>query len=348
MKTRVLIVDDSIFIRCRLAEILDADSHIEVIGSASNGMEAIRLVSRLKPDVVTMDIEMPIMDGITAVREIMKICPTPILMFSSLTTTGAKATLDALEAGAVDFIPKSLSDISSDREIAKRQLCARVRVINNKKLIDKSYNKQNISVTKTRGSEISNLKGVSNFDLIMIGTSTGGPAAIQKILSGIPDSFEVPIIIVQHMPESFTGPFSTRLNSLCKAEVLLASNGDLLKKGCIYIAPGGHQLSLTTKRTGEFMLVVERSTNEHIYKPCIDITFESVSKNFKGKILAIILTGMGSDGLEGVKELKKTGAKILVQDKDSSIVYGMPMTIVKEGLEDVQLSLSKIAEYISG
>lgn len=349
--SRVLVVDDSSFFRKRLSEIFDSDSHIEVIGSASNGKEAITLVERLRPDVITMDIEMPIMDGITAVKNIMKSCPTPILMFSSLTTEGAKATLDALDAGAVDFLPKSLSDISDDKEVAKRQLCARVRVVSARGIRARGDNKINYSrESLVEGSDAHRhkLRPITDHDFIIIGTSTGGPAAIQTILARIPPSFRMPIIIIQHMPESFTGPFSDRLDKLCTVNVSLASDGELIQSGNIYIAPGGHQLTFNKGVNGRLSLSVKRSDSNETYKPSVDVTFKSAAELTDANVAAFILTGMGSDGKEGARALKSKGATIITQDEESSIVYGMPMVVKKAGLSDAELSLGSIATLISG
>ena len=348
--TRVLIVDDSSFFRRRLNEIFDADKHIEVIGTASNGREAVNLVEKLRPDVVTMDIEMPIMDGITAVKKIMKICPTPILMFSSLTTQGAKATLDALDAGAVDFMSKSLSDISEDRDVAKRQLCARVRLVGARGISHDSNDEQpslrNLSIkNKKKGPDIGN---ISDYELIIIGTSTGGPVAIQKILSSLRSGYDVPIVIIQHMPESFTGPFSQRLDAISKIDVSLAKDGDIVMPGHVYIAPGAHQLKFSRAVDGKLLLDVKRSDDSYTYKPCVDVSFKSAAEICSENTLAIVLTGMGSDGKNGAKDLKSSGAKIIAQDEASSIVYGMPMSIAKAGLCDVQLSLTDIAKMVSG
>ena len=345
--TRVLIVDDSSFFRRRLNEIFEADKHIEVIGTASNGKEAINLVKKLRPDVVTMDIEMPVMDGITAVKKIMNICPTPVLMFSSLTTQGAQATLEALDAGAVDFLPKSLSDISENRDNAKRQLCARVRVVGARGIPDETLSVPDVKV----GGETEkhkNIGSVSDYDLIIIGTSTGGPAAIQKILGSLRAESIVPIVIIQHMPESFTGPFSQRLDSISKVSVMLAEDGERIKNGNVYLAPGGHQLKFISASDGSLSLDVKRSDESQTYKPCVDISFKSASENCNGKILAIVLTGMGSDGMDGAKYLKASGATVIAQDQASSVVYGMPMSIAKAGLADAQLSLAEIAGMLSG
>lgn len=355
-KTRVLIVDDSSFIRRILTDIIGENPHLEVIGTASNGREAILLAKTLAPDVITMDIEMPIMDGITAVKEIMAVKPTPILMFSSLTKVGAKATLEALEAGALDFLSKSLTDISSDTETAKRQLCARIRVLGARGLqesrlvLDNKKEKPAEPYYKNKiepGQQGIDNFNINNYKYLLIGTSTGGPAALQEILTRLPANYPVPIVIIQHMPESFTGPFAERLNSLSKITVKLASDGDVLRAGTAYIAPGGHQLRFNNIRE-RVSLLIERAGNEDTYKPSVDTTYISAADQGLSNVLAIILTGMGSDGLKGVKKLKSKKATIWSQDKESSIVYGMPMSVNQEGLADHILSLSQISNALAG
>lgn len=222
MATRVLVVDDSGFFRRRVAEILNADSWLEVVGQAENGEEAVRMTAELKPDVITMDIEMPVMDGITATREIMQRTPTPVIMFSSLTTDGAKATLDALEAGALDFLPKRFEDIARDRDEAKNLLCQRVRALGRKRMATpptsapaskpiSTSSAAPVSAPAPRISKSGTLK------LLAIGTSTGGPVALQQVLTNLPADFPLPIVLVQHMPATFTPAFARRLDQLCRS-----------------------------------------------------------------------------------------------------------------------------------
>ena len=298
-----------------------------------------------------MDIEMPVMDGITAVRIIMKECPTPVLMFSAMTTEGAKATLDALDAGAADFMPKTLTHISENTEIAKARLCEKVRSLG---AYDYSRSRQtrlaydSRTVLDTHEKVKAHVKSISDYDLILIGASTGGPAALQLILASMPAARLPPIVIVQHMPESFTGAYARRLDSLCRNHVCLAEDGQLLQAGTIYLAPGGHQLSLLPDVQGRPKISIKRSDDSMLYKPCIDSTFKSAAELNIGKIMAIIMTGMGADGREGSRALRARGATIVAQDEASSDIYGMPMAVAKAGLADVQLSLIEIAILISG
>lgn len=353
MTVRVLVVDDSLFFRRRLTEMLNADVHIEVVGSAGNGIEAVRKVSELKPDVITMDIEMPVMDGITATREIMQQQPTPILMFSSLTTEGAGATLDALDAGALDFLPKKIDDISSDRDTAKRVLCARVRVLGargltratiaNKGVVNGAQVKKTYEPDTNKKNKVT--LDLNRIKLLAIGTSTGGPAALQKILTAVPAGFPVPILVVQHMPASFTPSFAQRLDALCNVTVKQADNGDILVPGTVYIAPGGVQM-LVGKNGGGMKLVIEEAQAEQTYKPSVDITFSSLANVYSSGVLAMVLTGMGADGREGVRQLKQKGATVWAQDEASCVVYGMPMAVAEAGLADAVLSLDEIASSL--
>ena len=344
MAVRVLVVDDSSFFRRRVTEMLDSDPRIEVIGTAVDGADAIKQTAALKPDVITMDIEMPVMDGITAVKRIMRSTPLPILMFSSLTTDGAKATLDALDAGAADFLPKKFEDISNDRDEARRILCARVRLIGARG-IAKAVPVANKPVTPLPATTgLRPKKG--NYDLIAIGTSTGGPVALQEVLTKLPVNFPKPIILFQHMPGSFTPAFAQRLDGLCAISVKEAADGDQLKPGLALLAPGGKQMELE-KKGGTTVVRIKDGEASQTYKPSVDLGFSSAAKSFPGKVLSIILTGMGADGREGARELKQSGSTLWSQDADSCVVYGMPAAVAEAGLSDHVIPLSEIGTSLA-
>ena len=355
MSARVLVVDDSGFFRRRVKEILEEDPMITVVGDAANGQEAIDKAAELKPDVITMDIEMPVMDGIKATQKIMASNPTPIVMFSSLTTDGAKATLDALDAGALDFLPKRFEDISQDRDEAKKLLCQTVRTIASKKhMMRKSAAVEKPQISTTTSSITSkhvpiskpvNIDKSGGIDIVAIGTSTGGPLALQKILVDLPADFAKPIVIIQHMPATFTPAFANRLDQLCKIKVKEAEDGDEIKPGVALLAPGGKQM-LVDGRAGNARVRVIESEASLTYKPSVDITFRSINKVYPSKTLAIILTGMGADGREGARTLKAQGAEIWAQDEESCVVYGMPAAIVDAGLADKVLSLNEFSKAI--
>ncbi len=364
MAVRVLVVDDSGFFRRRVTEILDSDPLIEVIGSAQNGEEAVAQTAKLKPDVITMDIEMPVLDGISATRKIMASTPTPIIMFSSLTTDGARATLDALDAGALDFLPKRFEDIAKDKEEAKKLLCERVRSLARQPVSRissrptarapaPSGSAPGITSSHKPTSPVARPAGMprrgmakGGIKLLAIGTSTGGPVALQKVLTVLPANFPVPILLVQHMPGTFTPAFAQRLNQACAIEVRHAENGDVLKPGVAYLAPGGKQMLLEGRAGNPTIKVVESEPNL-TYKPSVDITFRSITKIYPKETLAVVLTGMGADGREGARVLKQGGSTIWAQDEASCVVYGMPAAIVDAGLAEEVISLEHMGNSIT-
>ncbi|MEO6697053.1 MAG: chemotaxis response regulator protein-glutamate methylesterase [Gammaproteobacteria bacterium] len=347
MPVRVLVVDDSGFFRRRVTEILNADPEIEVIGSASNGQEGVDKVVQLKPDVVTMDIEMPVLDGISAVRKIMSMRPTPVLMFSSLTHEGAQATLEALEAGAVDFLPKRFEDISQDRNEAKQLLCQRVRALARR--VQSSPAALRPAPSKpVNGTAVvpAARTGKANYKLVAIGTSTGGPVALQQVLTKLPADYPLPLLLVQHMPASFTPTFAQRLNQLCAITVKEAVDGEALKPGTALLAPGGRQM-IVEQRGGAAVVRIQDSEPGQNYKPSVDTTFSSLARVMPGQALGIILTGMGADGREGSRLLKQGGATIWAQDEQSCVIYGMPMAVVEAGLADQVLPLAEIGASLA-
>ncbi|ELP8148793.1 chemotaxis response regulator protein-glutamate methylesterase [Vibrio cholerae] len=368
MAIKVLVVDDSSFFRRRVSEIINSESRLEVIDVAVNGKEAVEKAARLKPDVITMDIEMPVMDGISAVREIMANNPVPILMFSSLTHDGAKATLDALDAGALDFLPKKFEDIARNRDEAVTLLQQRVLSIASKKMFlrrpaaprpvpttsiaaSSPLSQERAAATSPLGNRPSTAVSAATrfkasgkkYQLTAIGTSTGGPVALQKILTKLPVNNPHPIVLIQHMPATFTAAFASRLNSLCKIEVKEAEDGDMLRPGVAYLAPGGKQMMLDG-RPGAARLRIIDGGDRMNYKPCVDVTFGSAAKIFGDKVLSMILTGMGADGREGARMLKQAGATIWAQDEESCVVYGMPQAVAKAGISTEDLPLERIAE----
>lgn len=365
MAIKVLVVDDSSFFRRRVSEIINSEARLEVIDVATNGKEAVEKAKSLKPDVITMDIEMPVMDGITAVREIMAANPTPILMFSSLTQEGAKSTLDALDAGALDFLPKKFEDIARNRDEAVTLLQQRVLQIAAKKsfmrrpAVSRPATRvspaapSTLNRTPVRSTTAAPSKPAApaarfkasgkSYQLTAIGTSTGGPVALQKILTKLPVNYPHPIVLVQHMPATFTAAFASRLNSLCKIQVKEAEDGDVLRPGVAYLAPGGKQMMIEG-RAGAAKLRILDGGERMNYKPCVDVTFGSAAKIYNDKVLSMILTGMGADGREGSRMLKSAGSTIWAQDEESCVVYGMPQAVAKAGISSEDLPLDRIAE----
>ncbi len=377
---KLLVVDDSNFFQKRIAEILMPVSDIKIIGFASNGREAIEKNESLNPDVITMDYEMPVMDGLTALRNIMNLKPTPVLMFSSLTYDGARVTLDALDAGAVDFLPKNFEDLQRGGGKIRDLLTDKIKNVAkfyNRKASPEAYRVSSLKVepepvrqeakpkptpkpkaeknsrapipskpapeppsSPGRPSSSSNTR-LNKVDVVLIGTSTGGPVALQKVLTSLPANFSKPIVLIQHMPASFTGAFAERLDKLCKIQVRLAKDGDVLKPGVALLAPGGMQTMLDRNK----IRIIE-GDNRVNYRPCVDITFASAAKHFAAKALGIILTGMGSDGRDGAKLLKDCGAPIWAQDEKTSVIYGMPMAIAKANLANAILPLHDIGPML--
>jgi two-component system chemotaxis response regulator CheB len=345
MVTRVLVVDDSGFFRRRIVEILEADARIKVVGMATNGKEAVQLVGELSPDVVTMDIEMPVMDGITALRQIMASKPTPVLMFSSLTHDGAQATLDALDAGAVDFLPKRFEDIAKDRDEAKMLLRRRILAVSRqgKRAVAPATMRSPVKPAPVVAALPRARQG--QIQVVAIACSTGGPVALTQILTKLPADFRFPILIVQHMPATFTPAFAARLDQQCALSVKEAANGDLIKPGQALLAPGGRQMTVL-QRNGQVQVVIGDGDASMHYKPCADLTFNSLASVYGGNTLALVLTGMGADGREGARALKKNGALIWTQDEDSCVIYGMPMVVAEAGLSDQVISLRDIGSAL--
>ncbi len=334
MTVSVLVVDDSGFFRKRLTEILTSSGQIKVVGAATNGREGVELAEKLRPDVITMDYEMPVMDGISAVREIMRKHPIPVLMFSSLTYEGARVTLDALEAGAVDFLPKNFE------EIARPATPTRPRAEVTPRQRPGAHSPA--AATEPEAPRRPTRRGpAKHYAVVGIGTSTGGPVALQRVLTALPATFPAPIVLVQHMPASFTPAFAERLNKLCRIEVRQAADGDVLRPGLALLAPGGKQM-MVENRGGQARIRILPGDERLNYKPCVDVTFGSLARSFPGKTLGVILTGMGSDGKEGCRMMKQSGSDIWSQDEKSSVIYGMPMAVAKAGLTDDVLSLDEI------
>lgn len=345
MAIKVLIVDDSMFFRRRLSEILNADPRLDVIATAANGQEALDQIKRQRPDVITMDLEMPVMDGITAVRKIMASQPTPVLMLSSWTTEGAKSTLDALDAGAVDFLPKRLEDLSGDHTQSHSIICDRVHQIARSFRASKFVSPVVKPQTNISSKQQSSIKD-KEIQLVAIGTSTGGPVALQKVLTQLPATFPHPILLIQHMPATFTPSFAERLNTQCAIKVKEAANGDQLNNGTAYLAPGGKQL-IVRGRQQRLYLEIQEGQPDQTYKPCIDLTLHSIARICPDKTLSIILTGMGSDGCKGSEDIHQKGGLVWAQDQESSTIYGMPLAVAKAGIADKILSITDIGKNLA-
>jgi len=347
----VLVVDDSAFMRKAISTMLDKDPDIKVVGMARDGQEGLEQVRKLNPDVVTMDIEMPRMDGLTALRHIMMESPRPVIMVSSLTTEGAEATLKAMELGAVDFIPKQLSKVSLDIIKIEKDLIDRVKTVATRRM--RHFRARAAAAPATprpvaprpTPMRAPSAGGRPVHDVVAIGVSTGGPPVVQKILSSLPEDFPAGIVIAQHMPAAFTGPFAKRLDSVSKISVKEAESGDILKPGHAFVAPGGRHIVLDQK-ISRIEIVVTDEPKDALYKPSANVLIASVAAAVGKRGLGVILTGMGSDGCEGIRQLKEKGGRALAQSDSTCVVYGMPKAIVDEKLADEIVDLDDMADSI--
>ena len=340
-KYGVLVVDHSALMRKTISSIIEASPNLYVIGKARNGLDAIEKVNRLKPAIVTLEIELSELDGLSTLKRLMDEAPLPVVMVSNR----VEATLDASKFGAVDFVIKSNLLKQSD-ESHIDGFC--------KILLDAATTNLSIPLERIKSleDEVKINKEVyrnkkAKIELLIIGSSTGGPSALQSILTRFPSTMNIPILIIQHMPPGFTKPLAERFNHLCSLNVKEAEDNELLVPGTIYIAPAGVQTSLMKQKDGKYMVNQKMTTIiEPLYKPSIDVTLLSISPHAKERLLTVILTGMGDDGLKGCTAVKKYGGTVLAQSEETCIVYGMPKVVYEAGLVDKQLPLSDIYEEI--
>ena len=355
-KTRVLIVDDSSFMRMAIRSVLSKDPSIDIVGTAVDGIEGVEKAIALKPDLITMDIEMPRMDGIEALRQIMAKAPTRVIMVSTLTNEGAKSTFEALDAGAVDYIPKNVTDSSDAQNIFKEELLRKVKEALRSRFGRLAPLSPAVStVTPSRHvlptvapTRLSTKLSGKKINYVGIGASTGGPVALQEVLSRIPVNFPYGIMVGIHMPKAFTGPYADRLNAKCSLAIREAVDGDVLKPGLALIAPGGMHTTLV--RQGGQVVVKTVATSAHpqyVYIPSVDLMLSSMAEATNGSMLGVILTGMGSDGFKGMQQLKQKGGITIVQDEATSTIYGMPKACVDGGVADEVLPLGQIGFEIS-
>ena len=345
-KIRVLIVDDSSFMRMALRRILNHDPDIEVVGAAIDGSDGVRKAVELKPDIITMDVEMPVMDGITALKQIMSKEPTRVIMVSTLTNEGAKATFEALEAGAVDYIPKNITDSAAAQNAFRDEVLRKI-----KESVRSTGTGRVLSCSRTAPvvKQVSEARiPKTRLNYIAIGASTGGPVALQEVLSRIPVNFPYGLIVGIHMPKAFTRPYAERLNAKCSLTVREAATGDMLRPGTALILPGGMHTLLVRKPAGITVYPVPPSDYpKYTYVPSIDLMMSSLADACNGSMLGVILTGMGNDGYRGMQHLKSKGGFTLVQDEASSTIYGMPRACIEGGVADLVLPLDQIGFEIA-
>ncbi len=350
-KISVLVVDDSALVRKLLTEILESDPGIEVVGTAIDPFVARDKIKKLQPDVLTLDVEMPRMDGVTFLKNLMRLRPMPVVMVSTLTEQGAQVTLEALELGAVDFITKPKLDFSNTIGDYATEIIEKVKmasIVNVQALAQKAVELPDIAEKLTAdavlakrepGSIPSHLKTTEK--IIAIGASTGGTEAVKDVLRMLPADCPG-IVITQHIPEAFSGPFAKRVNGLSALNVCEAEDGQQILPGHAYIAPGGKHL-LVERSGARFYCRLNDGPLVSRHKPSVDVLFRSVAQNLGSNAIGLMLTGMGDDGAKGMLEMKEAGAFNFVQDENSSVVWGMPGQAVKIGAAELQLPLNKIA-----
>lgn len=347
-KMRVLVVDDSSFMRMVIRSVLEKDPAIEVVGVAVDGAEGVEKALTLKPDLITMDIEMPRLDGISALRQIMAKCPTRVLMVSTLTCEGAQATFDALDAGAIDYIPKNVTDSADAQRVFREELLRKVKGASGSIFGRRLQPGPIAPLTRVPPRPAVPRAGGQKFQYVGIGASTGGPVAIQEVLGRIPANFPHGIMVAIHMPKAFTGPYAERLNTKCSLQVREAKDGDIIQPGVALVAPGGRHTAIV--RQGSNLVVRTLATTDcpqYIYVPSVDHMLTTMSDACNGAMLGVILTGMGADGFKGMKHLKEKGGGTIAQDEATSTIYGMPRACVEGGVADSVLPLTQIGPEIA-
>jgi two-component system, chemotaxis family, protein-glutamate methylesterase/glutaminase len=321
---RVLVVDDSALMRKLIPQMLAADESIEVVGTAMDGTFCLKKIEELKPDVVTLDLEMPGMNGIDTLKEIMRRQPVPVIVFSSHSTEGASVTMKALGLGAFDFVTKP-RDASAHMAETARELISKVKAAAECRLKPGipgavPYKKEKIAATT----------GTAPTRVVAIGISTGGPQALEYVLSHLPADFPGSLVVVQHMPEGFTDMFARRLDEICSLRVKEAQSGDMLLAGRVLICPGSRHIKVKRLPLGDIaVLSDEPHVNGH--RPSADVLFRSVAEEFKSQAIAILMTGMGDDGAEGLGAVKKAGGMTIAQSEESCVVFGMPKAAIERG-----------------
>ena len=330
MPIRVMIADDSAFMRMILKDIIDSQPDMKVIAIAKDGLEAVELAVKHRPDVITMDVEMPKLNGIEALKLIMKKAPTRVIMVSSLTEEGAEITLTALELGAVDFLPKPAGSISMTFRQVADQLVEKIRNAMKVDVNSLKYRRVRPTVVTMKR------KVTATGKVVVIGSSTGGPRSLDMIIPALPGNFPAPIIIVQHMPAGFTKSLAQRLDKQSALNVKEAQEGDVLKPGWVYVAPGDYHLG--AKPSGRnVVLYLDKSPKINNVRPAVDFTLDKVAEIYRDKTIAVILTGMGKDGTKGAFKVKFYKGIVIAEAKETCVVFGMPKSVIEEGYADYVL-----------
>lgn len=341
MPIRVFVVDDSAFMRKLITEIVNAEPDLEVAGYARNGQDALEKLKRLDVDVITLDVEMPVMDGLETLKQIIKDKPRPVIMLSSLTRAGSEITLQALALGAVDFISKPSGSISLDLDTVAKEITEKIRLAASAKL--SRPRKSAPSAQPVLSQVFPTPAAGAAKKLVIIGSSTGGPKALEEVFAQIPTNLPAAIVVVQHMPKDFTRSFAERLNSLFPFPVKEAAEGDLVENGKVLVAPGDFHLTITPERR----VHLHQGERVMFLRPAIDVTMEGLPAIYGSNIVGVILTGMGRDGARGVAGVKKAGGITIAQDRNTSTIYSMPRVVAEEGNADYILPLDRIGKVIT-
>jgi two-component system, chemotaxis family, protein-glutamate methylesterase/glutaminase len=345
-KAKVLVVDDAMLIRRMVTDVLAADPVIEVIGEAANGRIALQKIAQLTPDLVTLDVEMPEMDGIQTLKEIRKAYPRlPVIMFSALTERGAADTLEALHHGASDYVtkPASASGKAGAQQRIQEDLIPKIKSLCRLGPAQSAGPKRDAATPAAyRPSLLRAVGPAITADVVAIAVSTGGPTALAEVLSHLPAAFPAPILLVQHMPQMFTRFLAERLNGQSPLTVKEAADGESLQAGVVYVAPGDYHLTVR-KATGGAVAVLNQEAPQHSHRPAADVLFKSVAATFGARGLGVVLTGMGQDGLKGSEEITRAGGRVLVQDEASSVVWEIGGLVVNAGLADAVVPLAQVA-----
>lgn len=342
---KVLVVDDSLFMRKFIVRLAEEDASIQVIGTARNGAEGVRMVKELRPDIVTMDVEMPEMNGLEALAKIMEELPTRVIMLSSLTGEGADVTIKALQSGAVDFIAKPDSYV--DFAEARSEIIGKIKTAARTPLSILISARRSLNRAPRRETPLNPDRGLRPFSqIVAVGTSTGGPKALETVLGGLPEDIPFPVLVVQHMPPRFTASLAERLNQVCRISVVEAMEGQLLQGGTAYIAPGGFHMTVAIKR-GEYRIALHQEEPQNRHRPSVDVLFHSVTELSGLKRHFVLMTGMGSDGAKGMAYAKRHGASSTIAEaQETCVVFGMPRTAIELNCVDHVLPVTVIAAKI--
>nr|WP_260408517.1 chemotaxis response regulator protein-glutamate methylesterase [Planomonospora venezuelensis] len=343
-----MVVDDSVVVRRLIVDALSADPGIQVVGTAPNGKVALSKIDMLKPDIVTLDIEMPVMDGLTTIKEIRKVHPRlPVIMFSTLTSVGASATLEALSSGASDYVtkPANVGSVAESIKSVREQIIPRIHALCRTGGPPRPPVRLAPRPAPAGPSGPRPAGGTGTPQVVAVGCSTGGPDALTKVVSALPASFPLPIVVVQHMPQVFTKMFAERLDRSAPLKVVEAGSGMAVQPGTVYIAPGDYHMEVV-RRGGGVFTHLQQGPPENFCRPAVDVLFRSVADVYGGATLGVILTGMGQDGKRGSEGLVAKGAEIVAQDEATSVVWGMPGAVAGAGLAHSILPLNEISHHL--